>query len=528
MKRLFALCMLLICSSQNYAFLRGRSFLSPRSQTDHAERELVGWQEDINLCADGAYGSFYIMPIYTHSTKPDELAGYFFGGQEFVVAGTQVEDRPDDALLADYFGLPFDFTSTICVKPIIENIILDFNLYMGLDCWYPGLYVRAHAPWVYASWNMQLCENVQNYGSMPYPPGYMASAEITRNDMARDFTEWMYGFSTPIGDLQPLKFGKIAGARTRTGFSDIQFVFGWNFINDPNYHYGLNVRTSLPTGNTSRALFLFEPMIGNGGHWEFGFGMTGHAIVWHDQDGNPTWGLYGDLNLTHLFPSLQRRSFDFKQNGPSSRYMLIEEIGTPVVQGLLVDGIVAQQQYHSVLMPAINQTTLNAEVAIAVQVDAVIKLCYMHRCFTIEGGYDFWARTSEQIVCRDDFASSMYAIKGDAQVYGFNRENQRFVALNVTQSSATIFGGQGDGNANFLNSNADNSLDDAGNPIIATFEFAPGNDELTLNPPVASDMRGSDQAILLTDNDIDNLSAASPAALSHSFFCAWTVYGIMR
>lgn len=501
----------LLFNSSLMSFIRGRSFFFPRSQSVHAERELVGWQEDINLCVDcQGYGALYIMPLFSRSNKPCEIANYLLGAQTFVVSGRNVDERQDDELFADYFGLPFDYKSTITFSPRIENISCDFGAYVGLDEWFEGTYIRFHAPLVLTSWNLCLREVVEAYGSASYPAGYMANDVVLRGNMSRDVTSWFAGCQQ-VGDIEPLKYGKINGQQSRSGLSEIQVAFGWNFVLDDDYHFGLNLRTSIPTSNRSTSFYFFEPMIGNGGHWELGFGMTGHAHLWSNCDETRSFALYGDLNLTHLFDNTQRRSFDFKKNGASSRYMLLEDMGSPVVQGLMVGGAVAENQYRGRLIPAVNVTTLLVDVSVALQVDAVLKLAYYHNCFTVEIGYDFWGRTSESIACREAFPNDRYAIKGDAQVYGFNRDNQRFVAINATQSSATMRGGQGAGNTNFLNGNADNAAD-------ATFEFAPGNDELTLKPPVLGDILGSNQAILLKDCDIDSLSAVAPSALSHSFF----------
>jgi hypothetical protein len=37
--------------------------------------------------------------------------------------------------LADYFGLPCDYQSTVSFKPSISNVILDYSFYLGLYSW---------------------------------------------------------------------------------------------------------------------------------------------------------------------------------------------------------------------------------------------------------------------------------------------------------------------------------------------------------------------------------------------------------
>jgi hypothetical protein len=199
--------------------------------------------------------------------------------------------------------------------------------------------------------------------------------------------------------------------------------------------------------------------------------------------------------------------------------MLLEQVGVPVVDGLILGEPLdpaalpianepAAQQYHGITLPAVNVTTMDARVSVALQADIVIKLAYFYEGFNVDVGYNFWARTSERIERQQCFPANAFAIKGDAQIYGFldtGTPPAGFVALNATQSEATMFAGQGDGNADFTNTNADN-------PAEALFGATP------LTQAAGDPVFASKQAILLCDANIDNLSAASPAALSHTLF----------
>src|SRR4051794_12081815 len=74
-----------------HGFLRGRSFFSPRSQSTHAERELVGWGQEINLYTDAFYGTFSAMPLYSKSIQSEDIADYLFGAQKFVISGSRAQ-----------------------------------------------------------------------------------------------------------------------------------------------------------------------------------------------------------------------------------------------------------------------------------------------------------------------------------------------------------------------------------------------------------------------------------------------------
>lgn len=511
--------MLLITSNAD-ALTQVKSFLSPRPQTTNAARELVGWQSYINLpvyeplC--GNYGSLTITPEYTQTFRAQEITELFFSTDQLTFSGSRVTDRGEDDILADYFGLPTDFESCVIFFPQARSGILDLNYYVGLDSWHHGFYFRSHTSLVYMRTDMGLCERVIEPGSLNYPAGYASSTLITPATMNATVAEAFKGVQS-VGDIEPLRYGKIGCPQARTTLADIHYVLGYNTIREETHHFGINLRLIVPTGNKPTSFYLFEPMIGNGGHWEFGFGLTGHSLLWENKSTDKSWSIYGDLNLTHLFNTWQRRSFDLKNNGPLSRYILIEEIGTPVVAGLTVGGEAAEQQYHGVTLPAVNATTLDAQINIGLQADLVLKLSYQQNAYTFDIGYNLWARTAEKIGCRMPLLSDRFALKGDAQLYGFD-SGALFVALNTTQHDATILAGQGDGNANhnFTNDNADNKA-------IANFRSTPLNQSfaggiIDTGITALAPVNGSKQAILLTDDDIDNASALSHALATHKFF----------
>ena len=74
--------------------------------------------------------------------------------------------------MAENFYLPTDFSSEITIQPRVENFLVDFNFYLGLDEWCNGLYFRVHTPICHTRWNMHFCENVVAPGVLNYDPGY--------------------------------------------------------------------------------------------------------------------------------------------------------------------------------------------------------------------------------------------------------------------------------------------------------------------------------------------------------------------
>jgi len=64
---------------------------------------------------------------------------------------------------------------------------------------------------------------------------------------------------------------------------------GYNFLLCPDAHIGVSFYAAAPTGNRPLGAFLFEPIIGNGKHWEVGAGLTSHTNIWKSEDESYSW-----------------------------------------------------------------------------------------------------------------------------------------------------------------------------------------------------------------------------------------------
>jgi hypothetical protein len=170
--------------------------------------------------------------------------------------------------------------------------------------------------------------------------------------------------------------------------SDIQADFGWNFLNDEDYHLGLFVRAVAPTGNRPHGQYLFEPMIGNGHAWELGGGLTSHAILWRSEEkADQHFGLYVDANVTHLFNAKQCRFFDLCGK-PWSRYNLAFKTYTTGGTNFVEFAPVADLTAHEV------------KVSIGVQADIAAMFNYTSGNYGFDIGYNFWGRSCEKFDCK--------------------------------------------------------------------------------------------------------------------------------
>ncbi len=509
-----------------------KTVFAPRSQGLCAPIMQAGWNRIlVNPYRETNGAAFAVYPTYSRSFDADKLNNFLIGPKELVFSGSQVIGRESTDILADYFGLPSDYVSVVSFSPLILNFMMGFDLHIYLDEWVEGLYCDIHMPIVHSKWDLNLCECVVDPGSTytSYPAGYLSAQPI-------ELSQLKVGVHAPItvknalrgkavfGDMQePLAYGKIFGRQEETRVTELWLSLGWNMIRTDESHLGFELKIAAPTGTLRKAEFFFEPIVGNDHHWEFGAQLSGHKDLWISPAENRRVSIWLSGHLSHLFASTQKRSFDIKDTGVASRYMLLETMAAPVValnNGLAPDNTLASIQYQGELVPAINRTTFDAKIRINVQADLLAKIQYYHdNGFQCEFGYNMWARTKEVLQCRDAIAPC-YAVKGDAQVYGFAQSGETPLALAATQHNATLRAGQGDGNftsgAEFANHNADNSVPASDNLGANLYQLTLADANRLGVSQIG--VKTSNPARLIDNNDIDEESALLPKALSHTIF----------
>ncbi len=453
-----------------------------RSQGFHADRQkMVGMVGHTDMYdGESWYGTFDLGVGYMRSFREDRIARCLFGEDlncsdcppTIKVQGSSVSSRESNAWLADNLYLPCNFDGSFSVSPRIQNVVVDLDFYLGLDEWVNGMYFRLYGPINWTKWELNFCEK-DNTFTNTCPEGYFAPTGGS-GYLLESITSYFSG-STPTqasGDnitYNGLKKAKIDCAcdNTKTGFADLRMVLGWNFLQDEDYHLGLNIQAAAPTGNQRDGTQVMQPVVGNGNHWELGGGLGAHWVFWKSEDEEKHFGFYLDANVSHMFKATENRTFDLNDKD-NSRYMLASKF-TATNTGNLTgsnlpdtsadtrtdDQVTApSKQFAREYAPLANLSTLDVKVSVGVQADIVAMFNFTARGFSWDLGYDFWGRTCEDIKCPDNCEpcgcpnlcttgqENTWALKGDSQMFGFDFDNNDDpVALSASQSKATIRSG---------------------------------------------------------------------------------------
>src|SRR5579885_1094776 len=525
-------------------------YFSIRSQGENAVREMVGWQELINLCGmDDFYGAVSVVGEYSESFRSNDIARVLFGSDYTSTTGcccinitgvnastvSGIQRNPND-WLADYFGLPVTWKSTVCFTPKIKNFIADVELYLGLAQWAEGLYARIHLPITWTKWDLNTHENIINNGingflvnsqDVGYPASYFNFDSILRTNLLYSALDFFNGTQAPLligedndGNIINVTFDKLTCSKWHTCCdsralsitrpADLEMVLGYNIACSDDGYFGLNARAAAPTGNHPSGEFLFEPVVGNGGHWQFGFGIDNHAVLWHGEHDN-TLSFYLDANVTHLFKACQKRCFDLCGK-PNSRYMLAERLepntqelgGGPFDDFEASDIAFADAQFANEFSPVANLTMTKVKVSAAVQGDVALKFTYNNgNGCSWDLGYNFFGRSCEKI-CRIGRTpltdGATWALKGDAFVYGFNQVTGDAVPLSATESCATIH--HGTNQVDFLTFDYSQANTNIDNPEFAILLIGIGTG--TISDPFTNNQTiTSIQPIFLSEADVD-------------------------
>lgn len=413
-----------------------------RSQGQDLARQKVNTSgNEYRADMDRLYGDFSITAEYTRSFKNNDSTKKLFGCwylqdcNTLKILGSTSPSFDTKSLSANWFELPTDYEGSVCFEPLIQSITTDFNLYWGMDEWIQGLFLRIHTPLTWTKWDLGAKFTTTTSGTIaPIPNGVTTTfLDNAEKYFCKKEVETSTGWTT-----LPLSCSRFCGClcdddtRTKTRLADIQIDLGWNFLLDEDYHFGLFTRVVAPTGNKIKGEWLFEPVVGNGHHWELGGGLTGSASLWRNKEENKQLSFYLDAEITHLFSTHQRRVFDLKDK-PLSRYIqAVKNYGT------------AQETWA----PLANLTSCKMNVDVAVQSDITALLNYTCYNWSCDFGYNFWIRSCENFDCKTcdnsyckDNCDSCKNCCGECIIKNGNRENWLIAndaTINVVDYVATI------------------------------------------------------------------------------------------
>jgi hypothetical protein len=382
---------------------------------------------------DGIYGNLEIVPFGSFSTNGHELATYFFPFNKCVLTtgefGSEAVANDSVDVLANYFGVLTRPVNEVFTGPgglITENLTFQSRItmfpkqstYGAGFCYRQHVYQEQTHPsrniWIQAAFpimavsnSLNFCETIENEGGGEIPTGFVGSV----GDALRG--------GTVFGDKQ-FYYGKVSNcARTQTGVGDIQLVVGFEDTSCHNFHRTWFGGIIVPTGNKPNGEYIFEPIVGNNGHWGLAMGGEFSYEWWESKDGDCCLWVYGYGYSYYLFQNTQRRSLDLVDK-QWSRYMWLYPQQLP-------NGSDTNQLIYDIV-PGINILTQNVNVSPRSTAMATTAFLLTTPCWSIEGGYNAYYMQEEMVCLNQEWPV------GPA-IAGIDQNNTNLFA---TKSNATI------------------------------------------------------------------------------------------
>lgn len=261
---------------------------------------------------------------------------------------------------------------------------------------------------------VQVCPNVGTDEDPKIPP--LATIYSNATKCASSMVDALSGYT--FGLLKNRSYNKFNfyGCNVSTfKLADLQLKFGADFIKCEDKHAGFYIRLVVPTGtiiDTNWNEYVFTPVVGNGNHYELGFGATAH-MDFECKGKNISVFLEGYID--HLFSSNQFRTFDMP-NLPMSRYALVKElvyvnqdcsdIAVPSVSVGEDPVVDYNDPLEDIIYPYgatgnyYNLGDLNSipvDISIDIKGEAVIDIILNCNNYTIGAGYSIFGQTAEKI-----------------------------------------------------------------------------------------------------------------------------------
>jgi len=387
---------------------RSQSFLTlrPPFQAGSPERESL-----TRLELGGCQSVVQVVPLFGASTNSEDIARYFMinGKSSLLVAGDGAVNVSLRDLSPDHFNIQTvedTFRSRIQVeaKHEFSGAGLAWRKRLSDNWW-----MEVSTPYVRVENFMGFDEIILNKGG-----GSIAGTGLDNAPFVDSMTEAFRQSNWEFGKIDD-RFSLV-----EDGFADVEVRFGYKTLAADNIKIEGYVGFVFPTGNNPGARYVFEPIVGNNGHYGFLYGSFTGIKLWEHSAHSIDLGIH--LNTRYLFSNHQIRSFDLK-NKEFSRYIAsyrTQQEANKAKDDLDVFGGTS----------GINIYTQEVQVEPGFAISVMSSFLYRYKCLNIEAGYNFYARQAEHLTI--DW-QEVPAVKDDGGLGNTNRA--RTMTDNFTGSS---------------------------------------------------------------------------------------------
>jgi len=197
----------------------------------------------------------------------------------------------------------------------------------------------------------------------------------------------------PTDALTYLRFnGK---GRSKIGIADVNVRLGYCFLEDEDYKVSACFDVVLPTGNEPKAVWLFEPIVGNGGHFGLGGGLRADFNLWRSDDKKGCVDFILCGNVQYLFESTNKRVWGVYNHrlsrlAEAAPYRLAVEKGAKK------------------FAPAASFLAQDSKVTPGITFDGITGINYTNNGFCFDLYYNLFAREADSVKLSNAWTENYY------------------------------------------------------------------------------------------------------------------------
>jgi len=431
------------CSSSNSGCTTSVNTWLPRAFSNNSAREIIlektvfqteSHREEWN--GTFTFGTEYMQNFGSNCKKACKSLGAmpFWSGTNTMTVGDNSGNYNLDAYQFGLGNIDIDAETniggTITLDPKVRQVGTDFMLYFTQRKDEHGLFFKIHAPLGAIMIDPRLSEtnivpNGLNFSGtstrlnvdVPGGPYTFVWADVdSTGTISQSFypgidnryNNLVSAFAGGIGAdcsldghcHKPIELckGRIAPCKqTEIRVADLSVSLGYNVWANEKGLVGIAFKATCPTGNVPTADYALEPIFGRGGAWGVGGEIMSHYKVWANDEDTRYLDIWLQGEVLHLFQGRKpnMRSFDLKQNGPGSKYLLLQ-----YYEAQSDNTRVAKE-----LTQAVNITTLPVISKIAVEGSVALMFDFHCHNWNLGIGGEFWGRSREKLAI--DFCSAI-------------------------------------------------------------------------------------------------------------------------
>ncbi|MBT4855998.1 hypothetical protein HOM50_04050 [bacterium] len=452
----------------------GKTFFHLREATQNTPLRMMGNADKMHLFDKGCniYGVFGAVVGYERTTATCSLGKVF----SFDECGTTVfgadsskpffdgtidkvfPNEESNARSAD-FGLSPSFQASLIFRPRIEKVLIDFDLFVGLDECVCGLWGRIAAPIVHAKYNLNPCQTITTtQGGTYYPSGFVDVPDAVVA-VPYDNVKTAWNQLGSYGDVGSSACGKLpCSSKRKTKLGAVSLDLGYDLVRCESMALGISIHGVIPTGNAPRSSYLFDPIAGTY-NWQLGGTINAHWTAWCCEKSSIS--LYGYCVMTHMFKDRQTRLLGLNVGGQTA--------GNSWIQLKKFDGA---NVYDGEVVRASSMLGRSIKVGNNFMSDLSFMLQYKRCALDLSLGYNFWYRSKDvcSIKCKDGstdpcrggcygpFSAATYGIKGVSPVAAAGVANDDFYSKadsNIHKSGTLVDAATADATTYVLESDID-------------------------------------------------------------------------